>query len=303
MTDILLGPDNDLFIENGQLVLIDSVEVLVRQRLLNKLRTITGTLFTNIDYGIDRTLLFKKGTKDFLDQNIQSLIDNTTGVIQLLEFESSVNLDREYVLKFKYEIETGEIVGISGLSFNPYDSGVVAAKGIWLNGYWDYSGVWDKNEVWGENPDGIIYAESIPLDVAIHLRSFITTTKTNKGYDVEFLVGDGPGYFTMYISVDTVPGGTYLVSGDLLEGGGLHYLTVYPDDDGLLENITGKFNFIITPDREPIQFYLNYTGTPDPLIYIKDLNIQLLSITTPLQNEDYTINPEGIITFKSKIVV
>ena len=149
MTDLFLGSDNDLFFENGQLVLIKDTEVLVRQRLLNKLRTFTGTLFTNINYGIDTNLIFQKGTKDLLDQHLKTLISNTTGIIALKSFESSVSTDRQYTCKFQYTIETGEIVGISGLAISTTGVPSVVGVGIWKDGYWDYSGVWDDDEIWG----------------------------------------------------------------------------------------------------------------------------------------------------------
>ena len=65
MTDLLLGANNDLVIYNGQLSLIQTQEELIRQRLLNRLRTFTGTLFTNINYGIDVNLIGSKTDKSF----------------------------------------------------------------------------------------------------------------------------------------------------------------------------------------------------------------------------------------------
>lgn len=293
MTDILLGPDGDLFIENGQLKLIDSIEVLTRQRLLNKLRTITGTLFTNIDYGIDRNLLFKKGTKDFLDQNIQSLIDNTTGVIRLVEFESSVNLNREYVLTFKYEIETGEIIGIRDLGVSSTGDATIAS-GIWVDGYWDYSGTYEFTEVWGEEgEEPMVYPESEQVSVPFFLNSYINLTETEKGYDVEFLPGDGPGYFTLYISADTIVGGTYLVSGNLVQGEGSSYLEIYPDDAEDYQNITGRFSVIVKPDGDPIQIYLRHNGIPSPSVLLEDLNIQLISLVIlPSDSDGDGVNDE-----------
>lgn len=150
MTDLLLGSNNDLIIEDGKLLLVPTKEQLTRQRLLNKLRSFTGTLFTNINYGIDVSLVFEKGTKELLDQNIKSLIASTTGVIRLVEYTSSVSVSRVYTCKFKYEIETGEIVGISGLFVDATGSiPITTESGVWKNGYWDYSGIWNNEEVWG----------------------------------------------------------------------------------------------------------------------------------------------------------
>ena len=148
MTDLLLGANNDLVIYNGQLSLIQTQEELIRQRLLNRLRTFTGTLFTNINYGIDVNLIGSKTDKSFLDQDIKDIIESTPGIIDLVEFVSEVDLDRVYSLRFKYTIETGEIIGITNLGISS-ESLFVRSKGVWKDGYWDYSGIWDDEEIWG----------------------------------------------------------------------------------------------------------------------------------------------------------
>lgn len=151
MTDILLDSVNDLYLEGGQITLIDTIEVLTRQRLLNKLRTFTNTLFTNINYGVDVNLVFARGTKELLDQHIKTLISETDGVIELLEYESVVGTDRVYRCQWKYKITTGEIVGIRGIDIQRSGGGqVISSKGVWKDGYWDYSGIWDDEEVWGQ---------------------------------------------------------------------------------------------------------------------------------------------------------
>lgn len=147
MTDLLLGPENDLALEGGSLAIIDTKEVLTRQRLLFKLRTFTNTLFTNINFGLDQGLIFKKNTKNLLDQEIKTLIEETEGVIALVSFSSKVGTDRRYVCNFEYSIETGEIVGVNGLVFG--SSGLEAREGVWLNGKWDYTGSWKDDEIWG----------------------------------------------------------------------------------------------------------------------------------------------------------
>lgn len=149
MTDILLDSVNDLFISGGQISLITDVETLTRQRLLNKLRTFTNTLFTNINYGVDVNLVFERGTKALLDQHIKTLISETDGVVELLEYESVVGTDRVYRCQWKYKITTGEIVGIRGLSLSTGSLPAEIKRGIWKDGYWDYSGDWDDLEIWG----------------------------------------------------------------------------------------------------------------------------------------------------------
>lgn len=158
MTDLALNSVNDLSFFNGDLVLIQTVEELTRQRLLNKLRTFTGTLFTNINYGIDVTLIFEKGTKEFLDQHLKTLIAETPGIEELVEFTSTVGVDRYYRLQFRYKITTGDIVGIKGLTIMGGSSSLpVSNLGIWKDGYWDYSGYWDDEEIWGGDPGNTVW--------------------------------------------------------------------------------------------------------------------------------------------------
>ena len=80
MTDIALDKSHDLLIINGKLGLVPSKEILLQQKLSMKLRTFTNTLWTNINYGINVNLIFKKNTKELLDSNIIQLILSTEGV-------------------------------------------------------------------------------------------------------------------------------------------------------------------------------------------------------------------------------
>lgn len=155
MTDILLGSNNDLVLYNGDILLIGTKEELIRQRMLNRLRAFKGTLFTNIEYGVDPTLIGAKGDKRFLDQDIKSLLTEVKGIVELLYYQSYIQPDRGYIADFAYTIETGEIVGISGLPINARTSEINAADGIWLNGVWNYSGVWKDDELWGGDEEDI----------------------------------------------------------------------------------------------------------------------------------------------------
>lgn len=152
MTDIQLDSVNDLFISGGQISLITDIETLTRQRILNKLRAFTNTLFTNVNYGVDVNLVFDRGTKALLDQHLKTLISDTAGVIKLVSFSSNVGTNRVYTCRFQYQIKTGEIVGIRGIDVTKSTSGeVVSRAGVWRDGYWDYSGIWSDEEVWGDD--------------------------------------------------------------------------------------------------------------------------------------------------------
>lgn len=161
MTDIYLDHTNDLLLREGQIFLVEDIEVLVRQRILNKLRAFTGTLFTNINYGINASLVFAKGTSSLLDQDIKTLIANTAGVVKLISYTSQVNEQRVYTSSFEYKIETGEIVGVNNV---PISGGILEqalSVGIWKDGVWDYSSLWDDEEIWG----GVYVPPTIPNNV------------------------------------------------------------------------------------------------------------------------------------------
>lgn len=149
MTDVKLGTNNDFEIIDGSFSLIQETSELVKQRLLNKLRAFTGTLFTNVDYGVDQTLFFERGTKTLLDQNLKTLISETKGIISLVNFESKVGTDRFYRCSFVYSTEVGEIQGIDGLTLGA--NGVILDEGIWKDGKWVFSGTWQDEEIWGSD--------------------------------------------------------------------------------------------------------------------------------------------------------
>lgn len=147
-TDLKISNTNDLDFAGGLLTLLTTKEELVRQRILNKLNTFTGTLFTNINYGLNANYIFEKGTQSLVDQDIKSLVQQTSGVVSLKSFTSTVGSDRVYRTNFTYEIETGELVSIANLGVG--SSGLLSRVGIWSNGVWDYYGSWDNEEIWGE---------------------------------------------------------------------------------------------------------------------------------------------------------
>ena len=115
MSDITLTGDNDLYINNGQIYLLETQEELTRQKLLNKLRSFTNTLFTNVNYGIRDSLVFERDTQSLLDQDIKSLIQNTRGIVELKEYTSEVSTGRTYTANFTYSVVTGELVNITSL--------------------------------------------------------------------------------------------------------------------------------------------------------------------------------------------
>ena len=148
MTDILMNEHNDVHIQEGQILLVAHKEVLVKQRLLNRLRTFSNTYWVDRNYGLNVNLFFVKGSKVLLDKHLQKVISDTEGIEELLSFESEVNpVTRIYTCKFSYKVETGAITSVKDMPI--YGDSVSDATGIWREGIWHHEGIWDNEEIWG----------------------------------------------------------------------------------------------------------------------------------------------------------
>ena len=148
MTDLALSTENDLLVVNGQLVLLSTQEELTRQRLMISLNTFTKTWFENQNFGINQELIFEKGTQGLLDQDVKTIITETTGVVKLLEFVSRIDTDRVYRNDFTYLTEEGDIVSIANVSFS--GNGLLNTVGLFEDGVWNYLGIWDNEAIWPE---------------------------------------------------------------------------------------------------------------------------------------------------------
>ena len=116
MTDIALGPDNDLLIVDGQIPLLVTTQEFTKQRLGITLGTISGEWFLDIDFGVPRDLLYAKGTKGMMDSEIIRIIQGTVGITSLNTFDSSLDKrTRVYTVDFTATTDSGEILAIEGL--------------------------------------------------------------------------------------------------------------------------------------------------------------------------------------------
>ena len=150
MSDIMLDEYNDILIVGGDIVLITTKERMTYQRLLNKLRTFTGGLWTNENYGVDKNLLFKRTSKEIMDNHYASLIINTKGITELVELVSDLNPStRRYSLTFKAKTEYGDIIGLKDLEVDREGQYTPTPIGIWHNGRWLYGGLYSNSEIWG----------------------------------------------------------------------------------------------------------------------------------------------------------
>lgn len=149
MTDIALDSTNDLLIEDGIFNLLTTQETVVRQKLLNRLRSFTRTLFTDVNYGIRQEVAFGKNTQAALTQNIKTIISTTAGVVRLVSFDSTVGVDRVYRADFTYEVTTGAIEGLTiPIAATPAPT-PPTSTGVWQDGLFTFSGIWDNTQIWG----------------------------------------------------------------------------------------------------------------------------------------------------------
>lgn len=150
MTDIQLNPQNDFDIRDGQLFLVQDREALVRQRLLNRLRSFTGTLFTNINYGLNSDLVGARATRDALAQNIKTLITTTPDIVRLVSYTDRVDpVTRTYTAEFTAETVTGDIVGIGDIPVGGTIPATEQRLRIWRDGVWQDGGFWHDDSIWG----------------------------------------------------------------------------------------------------------------------------------------------------------
>lgn len=94
-----------LSIENGQLVITESLADKVRQRLFVRLRTFINTWFLNLDYGVDYFgSVFGKGrTKAAVDAIMRLEIEKEKYVEAITSFSSSL-VGRKYTLRFSVAV-------------------------------------------------------------------------------------------------------------------------------------------------------------------------------------------------------
>lgn len=150
MADIQLNSQNDFDIRGGQLYLTQTRQNLVQQRLLNRLRSFTGTLFTNINYGLNSNLVGARATQDALAQNIKKLITTTPDIIRLVSYSDRIDTaTRTYFATFTAETVTGEIVGIGDIPVGSTLPPKESVLRIWRDGVWHYDGVWHDDSIWG----------------------------------------------------------------------------------------------------------------------------------------------------------
>ena len=112
MTDILLDKaTGDILLKDGLMVLVDTVQESVAQRLTIKLNTYFGEWFVNPDYGVPYLEeIFKKGVmKETIDAIFRSTILEDEDILRILTFTSSIS-NEKYTLNFTAASRSGEVI-------------------------------------------------------------------------------------------------------------------------------------------------------------------------------------------------
>ena len=115
--DIKLTTDHDLDLTSRDLQLTDDDNgESVRQRLLIRLLSFKGELFSNTDYGVPyfQTIFQKNVSKGVVDGIIQQQIRSVQGVAKIISYTSTMNnASRDYTASFKVSTTSGAIVEVT----------------------------------------------------------------------------------------------------------------------------------------------------------------------------------------------
>lgn len=100
--DLRVGEDGDFLIENGDLVLTNTIEVEVYQRIKHKLNTWTSTWWNDLTFGTPyRESILLKTTKAQVDAEFLRIIRADPQVVDILDFQTELNRNtRFYDIRF-----------------------------------------------------------------------------------------------------------------------------------------------------------------------------------------------------------
>ena len=116
MNDLLLDNSHDIIIENGDLLLVNKEAQMAAQAVKINLLTIRGEWWENLSLGIPylQSILRKGAAKEFVDTIMKQAIEDSYNISRVVEFNSSINEDRRYVINRARALTTsGEIVSIT----------------------------------------------------------------------------------------------------------------------------------------------------------------------------------------------
>lgn len=119
LVDIFLDPlTGDLSLVDSQMRLTANIEECVRQKVEITLRTFKGEWDFNILFGVpylendnNPTQLLGKTSKAFFDITIKTTIESVEGIVQVLDFESTLTQPEGLLtINFKATTESGEVL-------------------------------------------------------------------------------------------------------------------------------------------------------------------------------------------------
>jgi hypothetical protein len=116
-SDYKLDSTGDLDLTSLSILLLDTKEQSLRQRLQISLGLIQGEWFLDTTAGIPyfSDPFVSKPDKIAIDNIIKTHISNTAGVISLDEYSSVLEGNRNFLVSFSVTSETGEIVSVLNL--------------------------------------------------------------------------------------------------------------------------------------------------------------------------------------------
>ena len=106
-----MNTNGDLIFTNGQCPVTSESAEIVAQRLTIRLRTFLGEWWLNTSYGVPylQSILGYKTTKESVDRIMQEQILGENGVLELIEFNSSLGANRQYEMNFRVRARNNEL--------------------------------------------------------------------------------------------------------------------------------------------------------------------------------------------------
>lgn len=118
-TDVTSTGYGDLLFVNGTCPVTDENRLTVAQRLRIRLLTFLGEWFLDTTYGVPYwTILGRKTSKSVVDRIFQTEILKEQGVLEILEFNSALNSNRQYSMSFRVRTDKNQdtdVITIDGV--------------------------------------------------------------------------------------------------------------------------------------------------------------------------------------------
>tara|TARA_R110002153_G_scaffold53726_4_gene149576 strand:+ start:3569 stop:3931 length:363 start_codon:yes stop_codon:yes gene_type:complete len=114
-TDIKLDNTHDLVISGQDIVLFENLEEITVQRVKINLLNRRGEWFPDVNTGVPylKSILGRRGTKDFADTVIKNTINATDNISMITSYQSTIDNERKLQVTFSAIMDSGgDIVNI-----------------------------------------------------------------------------------------------------------------------------------------------------------------------------------------------